>query len=276
MGSIPLWIELTQASTLMIALSRLSLGAGLSYLVFRRRLELMSALRENPRLVLALGVCFAVHWYTYFEAIRRTSATLGLLSLSTFGIHVSWMSFLFGTRRAGPLEWVGIALSAVGVFVLAPSVEASPELSVGFAFGMVSALLYATLPHLHQRLAHVSHATRTVLQLGVAWLCFLPAAPFLSYDLPARDWAILAVLGVLCTFVAHNLWISITTEVAPATSGLLYYLAIPVTIALEWAVLGRPPRPAEVLGAALIASGSLLGPVVRRARMLSLPPPPAD
>lgn len=264
MGSIPLWIRMTSASTLTIGLVRLSFGAGLSYLVFRKRLELARAFRERTLAFSLLGVCFAAHWFTYFEAIRRTSATLGLLSLSTFGIHVSWLSFVFNTRRATPFEWAGIGLSALGAFVAAPSLSGDPGLVVGFAFGMASALLYSLLPHLHQTLSGYAHATRSVSQLGLAWLCFLPALPWVSFDLPPRDWVLLAVLGVLCTFVAHNLWISITTEVSPATSGLLYYLTIPVTMVLDTVVLGQRVAPPQIAGALCIA----LGHVVSRAPAL--------
>lgn len=258
MGSIPIWIRLSSASSYLIGFSRLTLGALLTWLVFRKRVELSAALRESPVATTALGLCFAVHWYTYFEAIQRTSATLGLLSLSTFGLHVSWMSFAFGTRRATRFEWLGIALSALGAWTAAPSLRGQAEIWLGFGLGMTSALFYAAVPHLHQRLSHHTHATRSTAQLGIAWCCFVPFVPSMNFQLEAFDWLILGMLGVFCTFIAHNLWISITTEVPPATSGILYYLTIPVTMFLDWLVFGRPVLPSHLLGAGLILAGHWL------------------
>ncbi len=271
MGSIPLWVRLTSAPTTVIGLARLTLGAGLTYAFFRERMKLRAAFAEHGRWLVLLGVCFAAHWYTYFEAIKRTSPTLGLLSLSTFGIHVTWMSVLFGTRRATRLEWAGVLLAALGAIVIAPDVDAPEQMFEGFLIGMASAVFYATVPHVHQKIAHVEHWTRSFSQLGVAWLCFVPTAflggpPLVDVTLPTSDWLILLVLGVFCTFVAHNVWISISTQVAPSTSGILYYMTIPVTVALEWLVLAQPPRADQIVGALLIASGTLLGPLVRRLR----------
>lgn len=266
MGSIPLLVRLTSAKATLIALARLALGAGLTYVFFRERMRLRAAFAEHGRWLVLLGVCFAAHWYTYFEAIKRTSPTLGLLSLSTFGIHVTWMSVLFGTRRATRLEWGGVLLAALGAVMIAPDIDAPAQMFEGFSIGMASAVFYAMVPHVHQKLAHVEHWTRSFSQLGVALLCFVPAAPFVELALPASDWSILAALGVFCTFVAHNVWISISTQVAPSTSGILYYMTIPVTVALEWIVLAQPPRTDQIVGALLIASGTLLGPLVRRLR----------
>lgn len=266
MGSIPLWVRLTSASTTAIGLARLALGAGLSYAFFRQRMKLRAAFRDHGRWLVLLGACFAAHWYTYFEAIKRTSPTLGLLSLSTFGIHVTWMSVLFGTRRATRIEWSGVLLAALGAVVIAPDIDAPAEMFEGFLIGMTSAVFYGAVPHVHQKIGHVEHWTRSFSQLGVAFLCFLPAAASVSFDLAPNDWLILGALGVLCTFVAHNVWISISTQVAPSTSGVLYYMTIPVTVLLEWAVLGQPPRADQIAGALLIASGTLLGPLWRRLR----------
>lgn len=264
MGSIPLWVRLTSASTTAIGLARLALGAGLTYAFFRERMKLRAAFAKHGRWLVLLGACFAAHWYTYFEAIKRTSPTLGLLSLSTFGIHVTWMSVLFGTKRATRLEWGGVLLAALGAVVIAPDIDASPEMFEGFLIGMASAVFYATVPHMHQKIGHVEHWTRSFSQMAIAFLCFLPAAPSATLDLAPNDWLILGVLGVFCTFVAHNVWISISTQVAPSTSGILYYMTIPVTVLLEWMVLGRPPRGDQIAGALLIASGTLLGPLWRR------------
>jgi drug/metabolite transporter (DMT)-like permease len=56
--------------------------------------------------------------------------------------------------------------------------------------------------------------------------------------------------------VAHNLWIEVTTAVRPATSGVLYYLAIPVTMVLDTLVLKNPPLITQWAGAALVLLGN--------------------
>lgn len=262
MASIPVFIRMVDASSLAIGAVRLSLGLALT-LAFIKSARELGALRElaasgwrSLGLLVAIGVCFGVHWITYFEAIQRSSASLGLLALCTYGIHVSWMGALFSDRRPSRHDWVGVLLSAIGAWVCLPSPATNQGAFIGFLLGMTSAVFYAALPLLHQRVAHVPHGPRAVAQFGIAWLLFLPAVPLQNWNLSAQSWIVLGILGVFCTFVAHNLWISITTEVRPATSGLLYYLTIPVTMLLEATVLDAPPSPRQWLGAGLVLTGS--------------------
>src|SRR5690606_28599013 len=88
MGSIPMWIRLLEASSWTIAIVRLSWALGLTCAFFYKKINFkllsLREIRTFPRqhlLLIALGVCFGVHWVTYFESIQRSSATLGILAL---------------------------------------------------------------------------------------------------------------------------------------------------------------------------------------------------
>jgi drug/metabolite transporter (DMT)-like permease len=270
MGSIPMWIRLVDSTSIVIAIVRLSLGLGLTLAVFHKQIDFRKlfliesafSARDRMRLV-ALGVCFGAHWWTYFESIQRSSATLGILSLGTYGLHVTWMGAVFSDRRPGGREWIAVAVSALGAWVCLPTPGADAGAFVGFLLGMLSGLFYAALPLLHQRQTDLSLPTRAAAQFAFAWLLFLPFASTQDWRLRSEDWAVLAWLGIFCTFIAHNLWISITTVVRPATSGLLYYLAIPITMLLETFVLKRPPQMSQLVGAALILSGNAFGLIHR-------------
>jgi drug/metabolite transporter (DMT)-like permease len=264
MGSIPMWIRMLEVSSWTIAIVRLSWGLGLTVLFFKKRInfKLLSLrdVRVAPRkhlMLVALGVCFGIHWITYFESIQRSSATLGILALSTYGIHVTWLAALFSERRPKTQEWVAVAFSALGAWICLPSAETHPGALFGFLLGLVSAVFYAALPLLHQKQQELNLPTRGSAQFLFAWILFLPIIPSQSWDLPRTEWLILCVLGVVCTFVAHNLWIAITTEVRPATSGLIYYLTIPITMILETLFLDRPPSMNQALGAFVIIAGIL-------------------
>lgn len=270
MGSIPMWIRLVDSSSIVIAIVRLSLGLGLTLAVFHKKIDFrklflidQGATAQSRMLLVALGLCFGAHWWTYFESIQRSSATLGILALGTYGLHVTWMGAVFSDRRPGAREWMAVALSAFGAWVCLPTPKTDAGAFVGFLLGMLSGLFYAALPLLHQRQKTLSLPTRGAAQFSFAWLLFLPFAPIEDWHLRPEDWAVLGILGVFCTFVAHNLWISITTEVRPATSGLLYYLAIPITMLLETFVLNEPPQVSQLIGAALILSGNASGLISR-------------
>lgn len=258
MGAIPLLVLIVDASSFAIGVVRLTWALALTmlFLFSRIRWHAFRNIEGDRAILLAIGVLFGLHWVTYFEAIQRSSATLGVLALSTYGIHVTWMGALFSDRRPSKRDWVSVLVAAGGAYICVPEPDVAPGAFVGFLLGLVSGLCYAALPLLHQRAVHINHPTRGAAQFLFAWLLFLPFAPFQDWGLAPRDWVILAVLGIFCTFVAHNLWISITTEVRPSTSGLLYYLALPVTMTLEALVLSKPPSQNQLVGAALIVGGN--------------------
>ena len=262
MGSIPIWIRMLEASSWTIAIVRLSWALGLTCAFFYKKIDFkLLSLRgalvapKKHLALAALGVCFGIHWITYFESIQRSTATLGILALSTYSIHVTWLSALFSDRRPTGREWIAVVLSAIGAWICLPSGEANPAAFVGFLLGLISAVFYAALPLLHQKQQHLNLPTRGSAQFLFAWLLFLPVIPCQNWALPTSEWIILSVLGILCTFVAHNLWISITTEVRPATSGLIYYVTIPITMILEFLFLEQPLQANQMLGALVIICG---------------------
>jgi drug/metabolite transporter (DMT)-like permease len=261
MGTIPLLIRMAGAESFTIGIVRLFWGLGLTLLVFYRRVEFFRLFRPEKageRLTLVLiGLFFGAHWYTYFESIQRSSATLGILALNTYGIHVTWLGAIFLARKPSLIDWIAVLIAALGVWISLPTQGDARALG-GFALGILSGLFYAALPLLHKRIEHVNPSTRGTSQFFFAALLFLPFAPTQDWNLTPRTWLVLSALGIFCTFVAHNLWISITTKVEPRTSGLLYYLAVPITMSLEALLLGRPPTPNQLVGALFIIGGNVL------------------
>ena len=262
MGSIPMWIRMVQGSPAEIGAVRLTWGLALTLLFMRRRIDFRAIVRGSkdanvPAYVLPIiGLFFGAHWFLYFESIQLSSASLGILALSTYGVHVTWMGAVFSSRPTTGRDWVAVLCSAAGAWVAAPPYDPSGHAFLGFVLGMLSAVFYAALPLLHQRAQGLSLPTRSTAQFFFAWLVFVPVASAQPWALDTRSWVALTVLGVLCTFVAHNLWIEVTTAVRPATSGVLYYLAIPVTMVLDTLVLKNPPALGQWAGAALVLAGN--------------------
>jgi len=166
------------------------------------------------------------------------------------------MGALFSKNTPTRMDWLGVVLAAIGAWVCLPALQGENLALSGFLYGLVSALCYAALPLLHQRVAHLKTSTRGSAQFFFASLLFLPFAPSLDWSLDEKSWFFLGILGVFCTFIAHNLWIAVTTEVRPATSGLLYYLALPITMVLETWILAQAPSLNQWLGALMILSGN--------------------
>lgn len=271
MGSIPMWIRMVTGSPAEIGTVRLTWGLLLTVVFFYRRIDFLAVLRGSREagvpfyLLPVIGLFFGAHWFLYFESIQLSSASLGILALSTYGVHVTWMGAVFSSRHTSGRDWVAVLCSALGAWVCAPAYDPQGQAFYGFMLGLLSAVFYAALPLLHQRARALSLPTRGTAQFFFAWLVFAPVASTQTWELDTRSWVALTALGVLCTFVAHNLWIEVTTAVRPATSGGPVLLGHPRHDGAGHAGVEEPAQREPVGGRGADPRGQRLRVVVRHA-----------
>lgn len=258
-GCIPVVIRWVEANPYTIGIVRLAIATSGLAIVMRDR----PAIRNLPRADLArlfvIGVLFFAHWIVYFFAIKISSASVGTIGLSTYGIHLLVLGAVFGGSRFGAVDLAAVSMAIAGVVLTVPSFSLGNETTLGMALGTLSALFYATLPILHQRWSHMSSSIRAMGQFAVGLACFLLFLPLAEWSLRPLDWAGLVFLGAASTLVGHGLWVRVTTRLRPATTSIVYYGNVPIALALAVLVLGEPLTPKLAAGAALIVGGSLVG-----------------
>ncbi len=270
MSLVPVLIRSTVANETTIGIVRLVIASlGLTPLLFGQRG--FGALKLKDWLFIALiGLTFATHWWTYFFAIKTSSAGLGAIAVSTYGIHLLWINWLFKSQRPRPGEVLAIVLCFAGCLLVAPSLDFTSQSTRGFMVGLLSGLLYATLPLLHQRATHLPTTTRSWGQFAFAGLFFLLLWPQTDWQLAGDDWWRLVVLGVICTLVAHTLWVKASTELPAVFTSAAYYLYVPIAMGLSYLFLDEEMTITKVTGAGLIIFSSLMVvvlPVVRRGKV---------
>lgn len=258
-GCIPVVVRWVEANPYTIGIVRLVIATAGLALVMRDR----SALRALPRIDLArlvvIGVLFFAHWIAYFFAIKISSASIGTIGLSTYGIHLLILGAIFGGSRFGAADATAVLMAIAGVALTVPELSLENDATLGMLLGTASALFYSTLPILHQRWSHMSSSIRALGQFAVALACFMLFLPKAEWTLRPVDWAGLAFLGVASTLVGHGLWVRVTTRLRPATTSIVYYGNVPIALALAVVVLGEPMTSRMAAGASLIVGGSVFG-----------------
>lgn len=256
---IPVVIRYVEANPYTIGIVRLAIAtAGLTLVMRDRHVLRALPLADVARLAL-IGVLFFAHWLVYFFAIKISSASIGTIGLSTYGIHLLVLGALFGGARFTVIDTTAVALAIGGVVLTVPELSLGNDATLGMLLGTASAFFYATLPILHQRWSHMSSSIRALGQFAVALVCFLLFLPKAEWSLRPIDWAGLVFLGAASTLVGHGLWVRVTTRLRPATTSIVYYGNVPISIALAVILLGEPLTTRLTLGAALIIGGSLFG-----------------
>lgn len=262
-GCIPVVVKTVGANAYTIGVFRLAVATIGVVAVMAWRRQLPRIPRADVARLAVIGALFFGHWITLFLGIKISSASIGAIGLSTYGIHLLILGALFAHERPRPIVVVSVIIAAAGAVLVVPHFSLGNEVAVGMLLTTFSASMYAALPLLHQRWSHIPNRVRTLGQFGFALLLFLAFVGKTDWNLATRDWAGLLFLGIGVTLIGHSLWVRVTTKLSPSVTSIVYYGNIPIAIALSVLIRNEPLTPRTMTGAALIIGGSILGLAMR-------------
>lgn len=258
-GCIPVVVKSIAANPYTIGIFRLAVTTAVlgAVMAFRGRLRRIG--RGDWLRLATIGLLFFGHWITLFFAIKASSSTIGAIGLSTYGVDLLILGALFGGEKPQVTDVVAVVIAAAGAVLIVPSFRIGNATATGMLLACISALLYATLPLLHQRWSSIPTDVRTLGQSGFALLFFLLFVTRADWNLAPRDWAGLLFLAIGVTLIAHSLWVRVTTRLSPAVTSIIYYGNIPVSVLLSVVFLHEPLTARTVSGASMIIGGSVIG-----------------
>ena len=204
------------------------------------------------------GALLAVHWVAFFQAIRTSSVAIGLLGYASFPLFVLPMEALIAKRWPRTGEWACAALVAAGLVLLVPEFDLDNRVVQGILWGLLSGFTFALLALGNRSLAGGRDAREIAFwQNACAAACLLPVL-LIEPALPgARDLAALVVLGLVCTALAHTLFIRSLRTVSAHAASIIAALEPVYGMALAALVLGEVPVARTLTGAVLIVGAML-------------------
>ncbi len=206
------------------------------------------------------GVCMVLSWTAFFAGFSMTS-----IATTTIVYHIQpFFVILIGVAVLGEritldqIVWmasafIGVALASGLVFAGAP---AGPQWALGVALTLGGALCYAVATILAKGLGGQKPEITTLCQTAVGVVLMAPFADF--GHMPAgAAWGWLAGIGVLHTGVAYVLMYSAYPCLTTPLIGVLTFIYPVVAILVDRVFYHHPLGPAQALGMALIALGTL-------------------
>lgn len=175
--------------------------------------------------ICATGFIVGAHWITFYESVQLSTASFGVLCLSTTTLHVSWLEPLIMKRK---FSWIEFGLSLVVVIaIFLVTNDFSGNQLRALIFGLVSALLAATFSVMNARFSRTTAPSTITLYevvfatLGIACLLFFKGdlnAHLWRFDIWDLLW--LLFLGVVCTSVAFLLTVDLVKKLGAFTVSL--------------------------------------------------------
>ena len=205
---------------------------------------------------LALGLLLALHWCTFFQAVRVATVGVALVSFSVAPLILLGLEALWRREWPGRRPAMASVLALAGVLVLAPALRWSDASVRGMVWGIVSGGTYALLVLLNRPMVAAPGAPWRLAMWQNA-VAVLALSPFLAAQGGApslRDWALLAVLGVVFTAGTHGLFLQSIRTVPAHLAVLTCTLEPGYGILAAAAILGERPSLRTLLGAGIIAA----------------------
>jgi drug/metabolite transporter (DMT)-like permease len=249
-----------QSPALVVTCLRSLVGAlALAAVLTLRRDGALVAWRGRWGILVAGGALLAVHWWTFFAAIQRSTVALGLLTYASYPLFVTLFGWLVSRERPRRLDALACAAVVAGLALVVPDWNFGSHAGLATALGLTSGFTFAVLTLLNRRLvASMPPLPLVTAQTAVAGLLLLPLSATQLSSVPARDWAWLVLLGVVFTGLAHACFTASLQRVRVAVVAVVAALEPVYGIAAAWVFLGETPPPRMLVGGVLIIGASLL------------------
>lgn len=256
---VPLFAKVVDLDAVSIIAWRAVLGAValLAFLALRRDGWGLDRSRDYA-IVIGLGVLMAVHWSSLFHAIQMSTVAVAMVATFTWPVMTVLIEpLVFGTSPR--VRDLGLALLAlVGVGLVLPEFSLDGAAVHGAAWGLFSALLYALRNVYYRRYLAAYPGSRIMAyQLVVIALCLLPFARTPAPPV-GLDWALIAVLGLVFTALAHTLFISSMRWLHAKTAGMISCLQPAYGIAAAALLLDETTTLQTWLGAAVVMAVAII------------------
>ena len=218
-----------------------------------------------------IGVVVALHWVTFYGAIKLANASVAATCMGVAPILVSLVEPLVTGRR---FDWRELAIGIAAVPGVALVVGGTPDgMRLGIAVGILSALLVAIFGALNKRYVERGDplaVTGLELAAGTAFLTLIAlvvGGDVASLPVPdARDSMLLLLLALACTLFPFALSLVALRQLSAFSAQLAVSLEPVYAVVLAMLLLGeqRELGVQFYLGLAIVLGSVLAHAALRR------------
>jgi len=254
-------IAVGEISPALLVLLRTALATAILLPIALARVDLRPILARWRWLVAFAGIEIALPWILLGTAEQRLSSSLtGLLLAGVPLVGTVFAIVTGGSDRMSSLGLVGLAIGLVGVAAIVGGDFQTSD-PVAILQVLVVAACYAIGPAILARRLHgLPSIGIMALSLGLTALLYLPIGlaqgPLV---LPSANVLLsIAVLGIVCTAIAFQVFAALIQEIGPVRSTVITYVNPAVAAVLGVLVLHETLTVAMIAGFALVITGSVL------------------
>ena len=223
--------------------------------------------RAHPGALLLSGAMLAVHWVTFFYSVKIGGVAVATLGFASFPAFITLIEALLLREKVGRAEWLRLLLVSLGLVLITPSFDWSNQGTEGLVWGVLSGAAFGVLAVLNRRkLSHVNAFQVAGIQNALVFLFLLPWAIPSLRQVSVSDWIFIAALGVVCTGLAHWLFVSSLRQLPARTAGLVVASEPLYAIFFAWMLFDQVPSGRMLFGAAVMMAAIFSASLAVRAQ----------
>lgn len=216
------------------------------------------------------GIIIALHWITFFYAIKVSNVSVALVTMSTGALFTSLLEPLFFKRK---IKFIEIFFGMLVVAGLCVIFNFESQYTTGIIFALISAFLSALFAVINGVLVkqyHPDSISLYQLLFGVLavtlFLAFTGAFSVQFFILKPSDWLYLLLLSSICTAWAFIASVKIMKFLTPYTVMLTINLEPIYAIILALLVFGEKEQmnPEFYFGAFIVLAVVLLNGLFKK------------
>ncbi|GAB2911497.1 DMT family transporter [Paralcaligenes ginsengisoli] len=247
--------ELIKASAILITAGRAGFAV-LALFVFMRVQggSISQGLKSRQfGVLLAAGSLLAIHWITFFIAVKVGGVAIATLGFASFPAFITLSERFFFHEKVSLSEWTIVLLVTLGLLLVTPSFDFRNQATIGLAWALVSGLAFALFTLINRRAAaHIPAQQVACWENLVVAALTLPFAFGEFLHLPAINWLWIALLGVFCTALSHYLLVSSLTILNARSAGIVIALEPIYAIFFAAVLFAQYPSVRALFGGALM------------------------
>ena len=199
------------------------------------------------------GSFLAIHWVTYFYALKLSNVALGMLSLFTFPVMTALLEPLFTKQRLNGIHVLLSFLVLVGVYILVPDFSLENDEAKGVLLGIFSALCYA-LRNLTTK-KHVTAYNGSMImlhQLIIVTVLLLPVLFLSNTDNFVGELPLLLLIALLTTAIGHTMLVNSLKHFSVSTASIISSIQPIFGIIIAFLFVNEIPSFNTYIGGSLI------------------------
>lgn len=184
--------------------------------------------RKHYTQMFGIGILVGIHWLCFYGAIKLSNASIAVATMSTASFFSALVEPILTRQKIKIYELALGLLILPGMALIAGNINW--EMRMGFAVGILGALLAAVFSSLNKRLIDQKPPPALVMSFtelfGGLAICSL-VLPFLLWQnpdtriLPSNpDWVWLFILAWVCTLLPYSLTLLAMRHLSAFTSNL--------------------------------------------------------